>query len=296
MLKLTISILFVMVSLTWGTTWLAMRIAVETIPPVFATGMRFVFASPFLISIALLTKTPLLFPSGQRLFQLIVCVFYFAMPFSLMIYGEKFVSSGLASVIFSSMPVAVLIASVLFLHEKTNLIQISGLTLSLVSLVSILYEESDSGMESHWRGVIALVCAVVIHAIIYTQCKKRSCSVSVITFNALPCFCAGVILSVVGWFSEKPQIINFSLHSILSTLYLGIFAGVFGILCYFLLQSKANAFQASLVFLIFPLIAVTLESYIYGGAISSHSMLLLIPLVIGIFITIFSQSHSKINK
>ncbi len=40
--------------------------------------------------------------------------FYFAIPFSLMIYGETYVSSGLASIIFANMPVAVLIASVIF--------------------------------------------------------------------------------------------------------------------------------------------------------------------------------------
>lgn len=56
MRKVSISILFMLVSLTWGTTWLAMRIAVETIPPVFATGMRFMFAAPFLIIIAWLEK------------------------------------------------------------------------------------------------------------------------------------------------------------------------------------------------------------------------------------------------
>ncbi|WP_016589435.1 DMT family transporter, partial [Yersinia pestis] len=111
MRNIIISMLFILVSLTWGTTWLAMRIAVETIPPIFATGMRFIFASPFLICIALLTKTPLLFPTGQRFFQFIICIFYFSIPFTLMIYGETYVSSGLASIIFSNMPVAVLIAS-----------------------------------------------------------------------------------------------------------------------------------------------------------------------------------------
>ena len=78
MRRVTILVLFLLVSLTWGTTWLAMRIAAETIPPVFATGMRFMFAAPFLISIAWLRKTPLLFPPGQRLFQLVICIFYFA--------------------------------------------------------------------------------------------------------------------------------------------------------------------------------------------------------------------------
>ncbi|PSH11065.1 EamA family transporter, partial [Yersinia pseudotuberculosis] len=288
MRKVIISMLFILVSLTWGTTWLAMRIAVETIPPIFATGMRFIFASPFLICIALLTKAPLLFPAGQRFFQFIICIFYFSIPFTLMIYGETYVSSGLASIIFSNMPVAVLIASVIILNEKTNLMQITGLTIAIVSLASILLEESKTGVGSHWQGILALVSAVIIHAIVYAQCKKRCCTVSVITFNALPCFLAGLILAFVGYFFEKPQLANFSINSILSTFYLGAFAGVFGILCYFLLQKKANAFQASLVFLIFPLIAVSLESYIYGYAISFYSMLLLIPLAIGVLIILIS--------
>lgn len=291
MRKVIVSILFILVSLTWGTTWLAMRIAAETIPPIFATGMRFFFATPFLICIAWLTKTPLLFPSGQRFLQLIVCIFYFAIPFSLMIYGETYVSSGLASIIFANMPVAVLIASILFLNEKTNLMQITGLTIALGALASILLVESKSDTASHWQGILALVSAVVIHAVMYTGCKKRSCTVSVITFNALPCFCAGLILATVGWIFEKPQVTNFSMHSILSTLYLGAFAGVFGILCYFLLQQKVNAFQASLVFLIFPLIAVSLESYIYGYAISFYSMLLVIPLAIGVLLTLISHNN-----
>lgn len=289
MRRVTILVLFLMVTLTWGTTWLAMRIAAETIPPVFATGMRFMFAAPFLISIACLRKTPLLFPPGQRSFQLIICVFYFAIPFSLMIYGETYVSSGLASIIFSNMPVAVLIASILFLNEKTNAMQIAGLTIAIAALAGIFLEETKTSTESHWLGIIALVSAVIIHAIIYTQCKKRSCSVSVITFNALPCFLAGLILSAAGWVLEKPQVSTFSIQSILATLYLGAFAGVFGILCYFALQQKATAFQASLVFLIFPLIAVSLENYIYGYAISTHSMLLIIPLVTGVFLTLLSK-------
>ncbi|MBJ3391817.1 EamA family transporter, partial [Salmonella enterica subsp. enterica serovar Corvallis] len=37
-------------------------------------------------------------------------------------------------------------------------------------------------------------------------------------------------------------------------------------------------------------IAVSLEDYIYGYAISTHSMLLIIPLVIGIFLTLVARN------
>lgn len=53
----TVVLLFVFVVSTWGTTWLAMRITVEAIPPVFAVGMGFMFAAPFLMGIAVALKS-----------------------------------------------------------------------------------------------------------------------------------------------------------------------------------------------------------------------------------------------
>lgn len=294
--KLRILLLATLVSFTWGTTWLAMKVAVETIPPIFATGMRFIFAAPFLICIAWLTKAPLLFPQGQRLFQLKICIFYFAIPFSLMIYGETHISSGLASIIFANMPIAILIATIIILKNKTSIMQVSGLAVATIALIGILLNESKTNTEPQWQGVLALVAAVVIHAITYAQCKKISCTVSVITFNALPCFCAGLLLSLVGWFFETPKMADFSTNSLLSTIYLGVFAGVFGILCYFLLQQNANPFQASLVFLIFPLIAVSLESFIYGDTVSLGSIYLTIPLAFGILIALLSQHFNLQSK
>lgn len=118
MKKIIILLLFSLVSLTWGTTWIAMKIAVETIPPLFATGIRFLIASPVLIVLAYITKAPLLFPYGQRNFQVTISFFYFLIPFALMLYGGKYVSSSIASVIFANMPVVVLILSSFFLKKK----------------------------------------------------------------------------------------------------------------------------------------------------------------------------------
>lgn len=294
MRKLICLMLFILVSLTWGTTWLAMKEAVNTIPPIFATGIRFLVSAPLLLCIAWLTKSPLLFPKGQRFFQAMVCFFYFSIPFSLMIYGETYVSSGLAAIIFSNMPAMVLIASVVFLNEKISSHQLVGLAIAIISLTCILIEESHAVKISHWQGIVALLAAAIMHANMYVQCKKRSCTVSVVTFNALPCLFAGLILSIFGWYIERPDVYNFSAKSILCVSYLGVFAGVFGILCYFLLQQRTSAFKASLVFLIFPLIAVSLESYTYGYTISILSMILVLPLAMGILLTLIPSV--KITK
>jgi len=294
--KILVIILFFLVSLTWGTTWIAMKIATETIPPFFATGIRFLSASPVLIILAYYTKTPLLFPSGQRFFQFIISIFYFSIPFALMLYGGIYVSSSIASIIFSNMPVAVLIVSFLYLKQKLFLTQKVGILISLMTLSTLLLIELESQYFFQWKGILALLLALFSHAIIYAQCQKKCCSVSVITFNALPSLVSGILLSTISFFIEHPHIDSFSNRSILAILYLGDFSGIFGILSYFYLQQKVSAFYASTVFLIFPIISRLLENYIYKNTILLSEAWFIFPLMIGILLTLIPLDCLNKNK
>lgn len=284
--------LFSAVALTWGTTWMAMKITVATVPPVFATGLRFLCAAPLLLLLARYKKAPLLFPAGQRGFQLCVMLFYFAIPFTLMIYGERYTSSSLAAIIFATMPAAVLAASLLFLRERTSLQQLLGLAISLGALSTILWHETRDSGESQIQGILALVAAVLIHAVMYVQCKKRCARISVLSYNALPCLGAGILLTLAG-LTEAPDITTFAPQALLSIAYLGVIAGVGGILAYFALQQAAKPFQASLVFLVFPLIAITLESAVNGSSISRESLLLLLPFLLGILLTLYRGAGNR---
>ncbi|WP_254555817.1 EamA family transporter, partial [Salmonella enterica] len=79
----------------------------------------------------------------------------FCIHLSIIIYGETFVNSGLAAIIFANMPVAVLIASVFFLNEKAKLMQIAGLTIAITAFTGILLEETNTSTEIHWQGITA---------------------------------------------------------------------------------------------------------------------------------------------
>ncbi|VFP88640.1 DMT family transporter [Candidatus Erwinia haradaeae] len=286
--NLLIISLFTTVSFTWGTTWMAMKIAVSSVPPILATGLRFLCATPFLLLLSRYKQAPLLFPTGQGLFQLYVTIFYFALPFTLMIYGERYIASGLASIIFSIMPAIILVLSRLVLNERTTLQQLFGLWISISTLIIILWYETYHHTDTQLRGILALIAAVLIHAVMYVLCKKRCIGISVLSYNTLPCLGAGIILTIAG-LSEITDLKIFSPQALLAIAYLGIVAGVGGVLAYFLLQKMIKPFQASLVFMVFPLIALTLERIINGSSLSTYSLLLLIPFLIGM-ILILSES------
>nr|MDT0251885.1 DMT family transporter [Endozoicomonas sp.] len=278
-------LLFISVCLIWGTTWLAMEIAVKTIPPVFATGLRFLIASPLLILLVKLLNQPLLFPKGQKHWMFVVAIFYFAIPFTLMIYGEQYISSGLASIIFANMPIAVMVTSSLFLGLRLRKTQMAGLLVAVLSLILILTKEMSLGGDDYVLGFLALGGAVILHAVMYVLKEKYCNRIPVLTYNAFPSFIASAGLLAASLVIEQPATASFSMDSIAAVVYLGLFASVGGIVAYFKLGQVSTPFTASICFLFFPLIALTLSSLIAGNSISMVSVSLMLPLLGGIFVT-----------
>ncbi|HAS6143741.1 TPA: EamA family transporter [Vibrio vulnificus] len=279
------ALLFLSVCLIWGTTWFAMEIAVQTIPPIFATGLRFLIAAPLLLILGQRLRQPLFFPKGKMHWMFIVAIFYFAIPFTLMIFGEQYISSGLASIIFATMPIAVMITSRWFLGLTLRRLQTAGLLIAVLSLVLILAKEMSLGGDDYLLGFLALGGAVAIHAVMYVCVQKYCQDIPVLTYNALPSLMASMLLLTASWIIEKPAFSVFSQASMLSVIYLGVFASVGGIVAYFKLGQVSTPFTASICFLFFPLIALSLSTWMAGNSISSTSVVLLLPLLGGIFVT-----------
>ncbi len=286
-------LLFCSVCFIWGTTWLAMEVAVDTIPPIFATGLRFLIASPILVLLSKLFNQPLLFPKGKNKWIAIVAVFYFAIPFTLMIAGEMYISSGLASIIFANMPIAVMITSTLFLSLRLAAHQFIGLFIAVISLFIILSNELGIGGDNLLIGSGALGLAVAIHAVMYVMVQKHCKDIQVITYNALPSFVAAILLFITSLAFENIDVQAFSSSSLMAVGYLGIFASVGGIVAYFKLGQISTPFTASICFLIFPLVALALSAATSGTVISEQSLLMLLPLLSGILLTKVPLSKFK---
>ncbi|MEZ8035048.1 DMT family transporter [Vibrio crassostreae] len=278
-------LLFVSVCLIWGTTWFAMEVVLHSIPPIFATALRFLLAAPLLAVLAKVFKQPLLFPKGKRQWLLIVALMYFAIPFTLMIYGEQYISSGLASIIFANMPVAVMLMSGLFLGLRLAKHQIFGLVTAVVSLCLILGNEMQMGGDDYLIGTVCLGLAVAIHAVMYVLVQKHCKGIEVLTYNAVPSLIASLFLFAVSAMGESVNVESFTWDSISAVVYLGFVASVGGIVAYFKLGQVSTPFQASICFLIFPVVALLISCYINGEVLSEQSLLMMLPLLCGILLT-----------
>lgn len=266
------SVLFLIVCLSWGTTWLGIKIAVESVPPLTAAGLRFLIAFPLFLSFALLRREPLLFPRQSRWFFVFVTLSYFSLPYYLLNYGEMHVSSGLTALLFSCMPVFILLFSAMFLRQKIYPSQVIGIAIGFGSLFMIIRSQGLHLDHAELFGVLAILAAAVMHALCYVITKKQGSAISVITYNTLPIGLAGLMLFVAGLSVEAPVFDDITARSWGALLYLGLVASVGGFIVYFLLLKRLSPIILSFVFIIFPVFAVVIGAWYEGHSLTRELM------------------------
>ena len=280
-----ISILFIFICLVWATVWVAARIAVETIPPVTATGLRFLGAFPMLFVFAMARGETIWFPKGALFSFVYLTVFYFTIPYWLINFSAQYVSSGLMALLFSTLPVFTLIFSTLILKERMFLSQIIGIVIGFLGLTMIVKLHLNLNY-SNLTGVILLLISSMTHAFSYIFIKKECEGISVITLHVLPMGISGILLTIMGLILEQPNFVEFSQNSIIALIYL-IFVSLVASTLYFFLLKQINLVILSFMFIIVPATAVFISIWYEGVPFSSDFLFYMIILLSGFAITKF---------
>jgi putative membrane protein PagO len=278
-------LLYVVVVAIWGTTWVAIKATVATVPPITASGLRFAIAFPVLaLIVARMPGVPLRYPPRHRRLFALVTVGYFVVPFALMNGGSALIPSGLAAVIFATVSILILLFSVPLLGTSISLRQGAGVAVALAALVALIAQQMGIGGHVAPLGVLALLGAAALHAFVYVLLKRDAGALSPLTLNALPMGLAGLLLCAAGALVERPDPAAISAESLLAVVYLGAVASVIGFLAYFQLLREMGPVPLALVFVLFPLLAQAAgvafgERAMGGGALGLLVLVLIASLV-----------------
>ncbi len=254
--RLRLAALYLVVVAVWGTTWIAMEAAVATVPPLTASGLRLAIAFPLLaLVVARRPGVPLRWPPGHGRLLALVTLGYFAVPFALMNLGSAAVPSGLAAVLFATVAVFILLLSVPVLGTAVTRRQAVAVGVALAALVGLIARQSGLDGGAHPLGVLALLGAAALHAVVYVLLKRDAGALSPLTLNALPSGLAAVLLCGAGVLVEHPDPSALSGASLAGLLHLGVVASVAGFLAYFELLRHLPPVALSLVFVLFPVVA-----------------------------------------
>ncbi len=256
----------------WGSTWLAIKLGLETMPPLLSAGLRFIIAGIVLYTIIKIRKIKIPWNPSTYWFFIIVSLTSFSFPFGLVYWGEEKVSSGLTSILFAVFPFCVAIMSTIFLpKERLNAAKIIGIIFGFLGIVTIFFQDVQLGTGTEqFFGMAAIVLSAAIQAFSAVMIKKHGHDISPVVVSFIPMSFAGIILVSSSLIFENFSAVHFTATGVASICYLAIFGSVTTFVSYFWLLKRVEVVLLSLTSFITPIIAVVLGVIILDEHVSSY--------------------------
>ena len=286
-------ILFIVLCLIWGTTWLAIKISIESVAPIMSAGLRMLIAFPVFFVFVFVNKKSLWFPKKLVPYFFSISAFYFTLPYCFIYIGQQYISSGLGGLLYSSMPVFILLFSVFILKERFFFSQIVGMMIGFFSLSMIIQLQYGHLHYSGLIGVFLVLLATIMHAIAFIVLKKARDKINIWTLHALPIGFSGILLICTSLITEQSDITGISTRSLLAIIYLALCALPLASIIYVFLLQRMNTIVFSFIFIIFPVIAVLISVWYENMPISEGFLFYVTVLLIGFTLTKFPIEQWK---
>lgn len=281
------------VAFFWGTTFLGIRIGIETIPPFLLAGIRNLI-SGFIIFFYLLFQRKLE-PINPRQFlrAFILSIMMIVLANGLTTYSEKYITSGLASLISTLSPFFVLILNLILGNEKLSIKTTLGILLGMFGIF-LIYQNSLSDLlnPEYRQGVFAILIAVLMWAIGTIITKKGSENSLTMLMNvSVQMIIAGIILTAIQ-FILTPTISseNWSLRSVLAMVYLAVFGSVVGYVAYSYLITQMSSTKVSVLSYVNVVVALFLGWLILDEIITSRIIIAASLIIGGVFIVNYKKA------
>lgn len=298
--SLKIFFAYILLCFIWGSTWLAIRISLESFTPFLSGGLRFLIASIAIFIIMRLKGITLQRDKLSVKLYLQMGFLSFVIPFGLVYWAEQFVPSGLASVLFGVYPFFVAIFSYFMIpNEKIGIGKTVGMILGFLGIIIIFSDSFSFTLSDYLLGMFAVMLSGIMQAYIAVTLKKYGKHLNPLSMNFIPMLIAGITGTLIGLFAEDFSKVSIEENGILAVLYLAIFGSVVTFTSFYWLMKRINVVILSLIAFITPIVALLLGWIFYNEVFTTHhlvgSALVLIGLLIANLYGIVVQKVKEVK-
>jgi len=255
-------------SLLWGATFFFVEIALTELGPFTLVLGRVACGATALWAVVLISGVPLprTFADFRDLF--VMGLLNNAIPFTLIFWGQQWISGGLASVLNAMTPIfAVIVAHLLTQDEKATPARTAGVLLGIGGVAVLVGPDALSGLDGSLVGQLAVLCAALCYSfagVFGRRLKRFAPTVSgagMLTSSTL------IMLPVVLFMEGVPTVVP-SLGIIAVWVTLGTACTALAYILYFRILATAGATNLLLVTIMIPPSAMALGVIFLGERIT----------------------------
>ena len=287
------------VAFFWGTTFLGIRIAVETIPPFVVAGARNLMAGSIILLYLIYIGKLEWMTARQLLRALMLSVLMIVLANGLTTFAEKFISSGLASLISTLSPLCVLVLNLGLGNEKLSLKTTLGIVLGMSGIFLVYQNSLADLLNPNYRlGIFAILIAVFTWSAGTIITKKGLQNPAPILLNvAIQMIFAGSILFIIQFCTNQNIVVSsFSVRSQFAVLYLTIFGSVITYVAYTYLISQWSSTKVSVLSYVNVVVALFFGWLILDEVVSTKMIFATILIIIGVFIVNYKKATKNNQK
>lgn len=267
-------IIWSILCLIWGTTWLVIKIGLADLPPIGFAATRFLLAAAILFVALRVQKIPLPRSSKEWRLLAITGLLQFALNYSLIFWGEQHITSGLAAVLQAMISVFGLLLAWIFLpSERITPVKVLAVCVGVVGVAVIF------GDQLRVQNALAMIASVGMlvsayaasQAAVLVKARGAAMHPAVLSFGQMVCGLPPLIaysLIVEG----NPLHYHWTTRAALSVLYLALVGTVAAFWLYYWLLGKVESTKAMMISVVTPLIAVVVGWAALGEQLPSQTL------------------------
>lgn len=286
---------FASICIIWGTTFVGIRVAIETIPTFLVTALRFLSAGLILLVIALITGAR--FPRGKRDWrdQIIAGILMVAGGNTLVVFAEHSINSGVAALMAATIPIWLALMESILGSSPLTRRKVAGLALGFGG-VGLLVAPAIGRLDMS-RAFLLAVGAMQLSAICWnagTLLSRRRVSESDPMANAVVQMIAGgTVVSLVAFLAgDVPSASMFTTRSLSALLYLSIFGSVIAYTAYSYVLTRLSAAKVSTYAYVNPVIAVIAGTLLLSEPLTLRMIVAMLVILSGVAVIQLDRKRS----
>ncbi len=297
-MKTKIWIALLALYIVWGSTYLGIKVAIETIPPFFHAGIRFLISGVILViwqrsaGVAMPTRK-------QWISTAIIGNLLLLGGNGLVSWAEQFIPSGIAALIIGSVPIFLVIGEAVRPGGvKPNWQAMLGILIGFTGIYILVGPSNTDGTSLNIFGIIALLSACLLWASGSIYSKNADLPKSVLMSTGAQMLMGSIGLFIVSGLTGELNgwdVTAVSARSIYGVLYLIFIGSLIGFVAYgWLLQNAPISLVATYAY-VNPIVAVLLGNW-FGNEPLEPRIWLATAIIIGSVMFINSKSKPRVQK
>ena len=248
-----VALAYAVICAIWGSTWLAIKVALTGMPPLVGVGARFMVAGLFLYLVAAIVRPPAAERTPFSL-VLVLAVMLFGGNYVFTYFAETHLASGLVAILFGTLPFFILLFSAAMLGERVTRLAVAGAVIALAG-VAVITLTGEGGQLIY---ILAALFASAQSAFGNTYLKRYARTEPLRTLPPAMLLSGVVTLACGLIFTPVDARIALGIAPVAATLYLALIgSGVAFFLNHWLLK-RLSTWSVGLVALMIPVIAVAI--------------------------------------